>query len=71
MKSLKQALKAVQQIVMVRYHRRMASWYRKAAVHHADLVIHTLNVVPNASLAKLRGIAKQHDQKAKALRIGE
>lgn len=71
MKLFKSVAQAVSKFVMVRYHRRMASVYRKFAAHYADVVIHTQHRVPTASIAKLRGVAGQHDQKAKAIRIGE
>lgn len=53
------------------YHSQMAKWYRKAAAVHADTVIHTLHRVPKESLSKLRALAAEHSQKAKAIRIGE
>lgn len=71
MKLFKSVAQAVAKFVMVRYHRRMANVYRKIAAQHADLVIHTQHRVPTTSLAKLRGFAVEHDQKAKAIRIGE
>lgn len=71
MKLIKTVAQAVTKFVMLHYHRRMASVYRKVAAQHADLVIYTQYRVPSASLAKLRGIAALHDQKAKAIRIGE
>lgn len=62
---------AIKRKALVSYHRRLARSYRKAAQVHANNVILTLHRVPTASLAKLRGLAKEHDLKAKAIRIGE
>ncbi|HDS0957045.1 hypothetical protein IYR97_25690 (plasmid) [Pseudomonas fulva] len=71
MKLFKSVAQAVSKFVMVQYHRRMASAYRKFAAHYADVVIHTQHRVPSASLAKMRVVAGAHDQKAKAIHIGE
>ncbi|QHF00611.1 hypothetical protein LCG56_27980 (plasmid) [Pseudomonas cannabina pv. alisalensis] len=71
MKLFKTVAQAVSKFVMIRYHRRMALAYRKLASHHADLVIHTQHRVPTAFISRLRGNAVLHDQKAKAIRIGE
>jgi len=62
---------AIKRRVLLTYHRRMAKSYRKAAEIHAGNVIFMFHSVPTSSLAKLRGFASAHDQKAKAIRIGE